>query len=212
MLVLAACALALISPLLAARWPAALLLHRWCWPLLIWVTLAIQVVVVEVPLPGGLAPVLHVMTYLVALGFVWANRHIPRIMLVAAGAAANGITIALNNGVLPASAGAVASAGIDPHTAFANSAIIDHPTLPWLGDVFAWPAPLPLANTFSVGDVLIVLGILLAAWTGTRQLDWHLPRRSNGKIHDDSDTSTNHRPMPGPPAPHARGQEGARQS
>ena len=212
MLVLAACALALISPLLAGRWPAGLLLHRWRWPLLIWATLAIQVVVVEVPLPGGLAPVLHVVTYLVALGFVWANRHIPRILLVAAGAAANGITIALNNGVLPASAGAAAAAGIDPHTAFANSAVVDHPTLPWLGDVFAWPAPLPLANTFSVGDVLIVLGILLAAWTGTRHLDWHLPRRSNGKINDDSDTSTNHRPMPGPPAPHARGQEGARQS
>lgn len=212
MLLLAACALALISPLLAGRWPAALFLHRWRWPLLIWATLAIQVVVVEVPLPGGLAPVLHVVTYLVALGFVWANRHIPRILLVAAGAAANGITIALNNGVLPASAGAAAAAGIDPHTAFANSAVVDHPTLPWLGDVFAWPAPLPLANTFSVGDVLIVLGILLAAWTGTRHLDWHLPRRSNGKINDDSDTSTNHRPMPGPPAPHARGQEGARQS
>jgi len=212
MLVLAACAVALISPLLAGRWPAGLLLHRWRWPLLIWATLAIQVVVVEVPLPGGLAPVLHVVTYLVALGFVWANRHIPRILLVAAGAAANGITIALNNGVLPASAGAAAAAGVDPHTAFANSAVVDHPTLPWLGDVFAWPAPLPLANTFSVGDVLIVLGILLAAWTGTRHLDWHLPRRSNGKINDDSDTSTNHRPMPGPPAPHARGQEGARQS
>ena len=212
MLLLAACALAVLSPLLAGRWPAALLLHRWRWPLLIWATLAIQVVVVEVPLPGGLAPVLHVVTYLVALGFVWANRHIPRILLVAAGAAANGITIALNNGVLPASTGAAAAAGIDPHTAFANSAVVDHPTLPWLGDVFAWPAPLPLANTFSVGDVLIVLGILLAAWTGTRPLDWHLPRRSNGKINDDSDTSTNHRPMPGPPAPHARGQEGARQS
>ena len=212
MLVLAACALALLSPLLAGRWPAGLLLQRWRWPLLIWVTLAIQVVVVEVPLPGALAPVVHVATYLVALGFVWANRHIPRILLVAAGAAANGITIALNNGVLPASAGAVASAGIDPHTAFANSAIVDHPTLPWLGDVFAWPAPLPLANTFSVGDVLIVLGILLAAWTGTRQLDWHLPRRSNGKSDDDSNTSTNHRPMPGPPAPHPRGEESARQS
>src|SRR5450759_5502676 len=170
MLVLAACALALISPLLAARWPAALLLHRWRWPLLIWVTLAIQVVVVEVPLPGGLAPVLHVMTYLVALGFVWANRHIPRIMLVAAGAAANGITIALNNGVLPASAGAAAAAGVESHTTFANSAVIDHPTLPWLGDVFAWPAPLPLANTFSVGDVLIAIGVVLIAWTSTCRL------------------------------------------
>src|SRR5450756_741564 len=86
MLVLAACALALLSPLLAGRWPAGLLLHRWRWPLLIWATLAIQVVLVKVPLPGALAPVLHVVTYLVALGFVWANRRIPRILLVATGA------------------------------------------------------------------------------------------------------------------------------
>jgi Family of unknown function (DUF5317) len=200
MLVLAACALALLSPLLAGRWPAGLLLHRWRWPLLIWAALAIQVVVVEIPLPGELAPVLHVMTYLVALGFVWANRHIRRILLVAAGAAANGITIALNNGVLPASAGAVASAGIESHTTFANSAVIDHPTLPWLGDVFAWPAPLPLANTFSVGDVLIALGVLLAAWTGARQLDWHLPSRNKDTSSNDSDTSINDCPMTGPPA------------
>jgi hypothetical protein len=42
--------------------------------------------------------------------------------------------------------------------------------LPWLGDVFAWPAPLPLANTFSVGDLVIVLGVVVAAWTGTGSL------------------------------------------
>ena len=188
MLLLAACALAVLSPLLAGRWPAALLLHRWRWPLLIWATLAIEVVLVKVPLPGALAPVLHVMTYLVALGFVWANRHIPRILLVAAGAAANGITIALNNGVLPASAGAVASAGIESHTTFANSAVIDHPTLPWLGDVFAWPAPLPLANTFSVGDVLIAIGVVLIAWTGTCRLG-HTPGQRAGTS-DDPDGGT----------------------
>jgi len=42
--------------------------------------------------------------------------------------------------------------------------------LPWLGDIFAWPAPMPLANTFSVGDILIVLGVFVAAWSGTRRL------------------------------------------
>jgi hypothetical protein len=175
MLLPVACVLALLSPLVARRWPAGLLLHRWRWPWLVWATLALQVVVVEVPLPGPLAPILHVLTYAVALGFVWANRAIRGIMLVAAGAAINGITIALNGGVLPASPSAVAAAGIDAHRAFANSAVVSHPILPWLGDVFAWPAPLPLANTFSVGDVLIALGVLLAAWTGTRRLSRRVP-------------------------------------
>jgi hypothetical protein len=197
MLVPAACILALLSPLLLGRWAAGLLLHQWRWPLLIWATLALQVVVVEVSLPGRLAPVLHVATYVVALGFVWANRGIPGIVLVAAGAVSNGITIALNGGVLPASAGAVAAAGIDPHAPFANSAVIGHPTLPWLGDVFAWPVPLPLANTFSVGDALIVLGILVSAWTGTRRLAWHLPSRRSINSTDASNT----RPSPAPSDP-----------
>ena len=178
MLLLATCALALLSPLVAGRWPARPLLHRWRWPLLIWVTLGLQVVAVEVPLPGILAPVLHVLTYAVVLGFLWANRNLTHLLLVAAGAASNGLTIALNGGVLPASQGAVAAAAIDTHMAFANSAVVAHPVLPWLGDVFAWPAPLPLANTFSVGDVLIAIGVVLLAWTGTCRLG-HTPVRED---------------------------------
>ena len=169
-LLLAACVLGLLSPLVTGRWPAGVLLHRWRWPLLVWLTLGLQVVAVEVPLPGVLAPVLHVLTYVVVVGFLWVNRTLTHILVVAAGAASNGITIALNGGVLPASAAAVSAAALDTHMAFANSAVVDHPILPWLGDVFAWPAPLPLANTFSVGDVLIVVGVFVAAWVGSRRL------------------------------------------
>ena len=170
MLVLALCALAVVSPLVALRWPAGLLVHRWRWVLLIWAALAIQVVAVEVAMPEALAATLHVATYVIALGFLWVNRHAAGVWVVGAGAFSNGLTIALNGGVLPASASAVASAGIDPDLAFDNTAVLEHPVLPWLGDVFAWPAPLPLANTFSVGDVLIVAGVFVAAWTGTRRL------------------------------------------
>lgn len=187
-LLLAACVLGLLSPLITGRWPAGVLLHRWRWPLLVWLTLGLQVVAVEVPLPGVLAPVLHVLTYVVVVGFLWVNRTLTRILVVAAGAASNGITIALNGGVLPASAGAVSAAALDTHMAFANSAVVDHPVLPWLGDVFAWPAPLPLANTFSVGDVLIAVGVVLVAWTGTCRLG-HTPGQRAGTS-DDPDGGT----------------------
>ena len=179
MLLLAVCVLGLLSPLLVGRWPAGLLLHTWRWPLLVWLTLGLQVVAVEVPLPGVVAPVLHVLTYVVVIGFLWVNRTLPHIAVVAAGAASNGVTIALNGGVLPASARAVSAAALDPHMAFANSAVVAHPVLPWLGDVFAWPAPLPLANTFSVGDVLIAVGVVLVAWTGTSRLG-HTPNHGAG--------------------------------
>ena len=170
MLVLALCVLAVASPLVAGRWPAGLLLHRWRWALVIWVALALQVVAVEVPMPEALAASLHIATYVAALGFLWVNRRASGAWIVAAGAFTNGLAIALNGGVLPASASAVASAGLDLNPAFSNSAVLEHPVLPWLGDVFAVPAPLPLANTFSVGDVLIVIGVFVAAWVGSRRL------------------------------------------
>lgn len=158
------------SPLLALRWPAGLLLHRWRLPLLIWAAVVLQFVVIRVTMPQALAGTLHVVTYVAAGGFLWANRRVGGVWVVAAGAVSNGLTIALNGGVLPASARAVAAARIEPDVAFANTAVLQHPVLPWLGDMFAWPAPLPLANTFSVGDILIVAGVFVAAWTGTRRL------------------------------------------
>ncbi|WP_430869226.1 DUF5317 domain-containing protein [Demequina aurantiaca] len=173
MLVVALCIIAVASPLVAGRWPAGLLLHRWRWPLLIWAILAFQVVVLEVSMPTGLAAVLHVLTYVAAIGFLWLNRTVAGVWVVAAGSVLNGVVIALNGGTLPASASAVETAGLDNDLAFANSAVLDDPVMLWLGDVFALPASMPLANTFSVGDVLIVLGVFIAAWTGTRRLGSH---------------------------------------
>ena len=161
MLVLAACVLAVASPLIAGRWPAGLLLRRWRRPWLIWLALGLQIVIIELGAPEPVAPVVHVLTYVIAGVFVWLNRRAAGVLVVGAGAALNGVTIALNGGVLPARAEAVEAAGIDADKAFANTGVLEDPVLPWLGDVFAWPAPLPLANTFSVGDVLIVAGVAL---------------------------------------------------
>ena len=52
---------------------------------------------------------------------------------------------------------------LSPHftqasVAFENSAPVDDAHLAFLGDVFAVPAGWPLANVFSIGDVLIVIG------------------------------------------------------
>lgn len=170
MLVVAWCALALASPLLAGRWPAGLITYRWRWPALVWAVLVFQAFVLEIKLPQGVAPVLHVLTYVAAVAFLWLNRRVTGVWFVAAGAASNGLVIALNGGTLPARSAAVEAAGIDHDLAFANSAVVDNPVLPWLGDYFAWPEPLPLANTFSVGDVLIVAGVFVAAWSGAKRL------------------------------------------
>lgn len=175
MLVLALGALGVLSPLLAWRWPAGLLLHKWRWPLLIWATLVLQVIALQVAMPEGLAAGLHILTYVSAVAFLWLNRAFPGVAIVGLGALSNGLVIALNGGTLPASASAVEKAGLDSNSEFANSAVLEDPVLLWLGDVFAWPAPLPLANTFSVGDVLIVVGVFVAAWSRSQRIPW--PRR-----------------------------------
>ncbi|WP_250446330.1 DUF5317 family protein [Actinotalea sp. C106] len=170
MLLAVACVVAVLSPLIAGRWPAGLLLHRWRLPWLVWVTLLVQGLALTAPLPRGLVAVLHVATYGLALGFLWINRQIPGVPLVGLGAASNAVGIAVNGGVLPVSPAAAAAAGRTHREGFSNAAVLEEPLLPWLGDVVAWPAPLPLANTASVGDVLVLLGVLLAAWSSTRRL------------------------------------------
>ncbi len=132
--------------------------HAWLLPL----ALAAQVVIVEVPgVAREVSVVVHVLSYVVAGAFLWLNRRVSGLWLLGLGAACNGVTIALNGGTLPASPSALAAVGISPEGGFTNSGPLAHPILPWLGDVFATPSWLPLANVFSVGDVLIALG---AAW------------------------------------------------
>ena len=166
MLVLVLGALAFLSPFLVWRWPSGVLLNKWKMPLLIWAALIVQTFALVAKIPSGLAATLHVATYVIALVFLWLNRKFPGVLVVGAGAALNGFVIALNGGTLPASAAAVERAGLERDGGFANSGVLEDPILLPLGDVFAWPAPMPLANTFSVGDVLIVVGVWIAVWVG----------------------------------------------
>lgn len=133
--------------------------HR---PWIVLVALGLQVLAISV-VPTWPRPILvaaHLTSYLLAGWFVVENRRVFGLPLIALGGALNGVTIALNGGTLPASRAALARAGIDPVAGdFNNSAVLAHPHLAWLGDVFAVPAGWPLANVFSVGDVLILVGL-----------------------------------------------------
>jgi hypothetical protein len=156
-LVIAACLLALLAPLLAGRSLRPLLSIRLAGLPLVWVALLAQVVALELPLPAWAAATVHVASYVLAAAFLWLNRGLRGLPVLALGAACTGAT-------LPPSAAAVRGAGIAAEDQFLNSSVLPDPVLPWLGDVFAWPQPLPLANVFSVGDILIVLGVGLISW------------------------------------------------
>ena len=125
-----------------------------------------QVLIVSV-FPGkgsaALHTTVHIATYVIVGVFVVLNRRVPWVWLVAFGGDLNFVAIAANGGVMPAAPRALDGAGfaLDP-AGVTNSGAVSHPHLQFLGDVFWIPSSFPMSNVFSVGDVLILVGALLA--------------------------------------------------
>lgn len=132
--------------------------------------------------PHELLEVAHVASYAFAVGFLWANRRVPGLLIIAIGGASNLLVIAANGGVMPASRSALHTAGLeDTPGQFASSIAVGHPKLSFLGDVFAVPASFPVHNVFSVGDIVIVVGAFVLLH---RACDSALFRRRNGDLRE----------------------------
>lgn len=126
------------------------------------VGLLIQVVLFAGPVAdriGNLGVPLYVGSTVMVLAALLRNVAVPGIWIVALGALSNMAAIAANGGYMPAAPGALASLGLRDGPAYSNSAVVAHPALQPLTDIFALPAGLPFANVFSIGDVLIGVGI-----------------------------------------------------
>ncbi len=155
--------------------PAGLAELRIRWPWLIAGALLVQVVLFAGPVAdriGPLGPPIYVGSTMIGIAAVIRNRAIPGMLVIALGAALNLAAIVANGGYMPAGAGAVAAVGDAAVSGYSNSALIAHPALEPLTDVFALPAGLPLANVFSIGDVVIGIGVavvIAAAMRPTRR-------------------------------------------
>jgi Family of unknown function (DUF5317) len=132
---------------------------------LAWGSVLVQTALVSAPssTPRLLGHVVHIASYLMAGAFGIANRRLPGVALICLGGALNFAAIVANGGIMPASATAVRISGLAARKRFDNSGLVPHARLAWLGDIFAIPAKWPLANVFSVGDLLVVLGIGILA-------------------------------------------------
>jgi hypothetical protein len=135
-------------------------------PWLVVIALALQIVAFSPlvdPLPHGSAVVMHVASYGFLLIFVAANLPRPPVMLFGFGVLLNSVTIVANHGYMPARAAALRLAGLPVSVHPHNNSALDgaHTHLWFLGDVVGVPHWLPLANVFSLGDVLIAIGL---AW------------------------------------------------
>jgi hypothetical protein len=117
-------------------------------------------------MPGPAARVLWITSYALLLALVARNRRVFGFVLIGVGIASNLVAILANGGLMPATRHAMEGAGM-AHVRN-NSVSLAHPHVAWLGDRFAWPHWLPLANVFSVGDVLIGVGLLTVIVVGMR--------------------------------------------
>lgn len=130
-----------------------------------------QIMIIYVLEGHGSAPVqrgVHLGTYAAAACFVWLNRELPGMRTLALGGLANVAAIVTNGGVMPTLPSAATLAGFSHATeGFQNSAVTSNAPLWFLGDVFAIPAGVPLANVFSVGDVLLLAAGVAMIWVAT---------------------------------------------
>jgi hypothetical protein len=142
---------------------------RFRWAPLALLGLAVQIALFSDPLAGVIGdagPPIYVASAAVVLVAVLRNLDIAGLPIVALGAGSNLLAIVANGGFMPADpAAAAVIGGISPNS---NSTVMTDPALAPLTDIFAIPAWVPFANVFSVGDVMLGLGIAITIAAGMR--------------------------------------------
>ncbi len=137
---------------------------------------------------------LNFVTYVAVVAVLWRNRELPGRRTITAGTLCNMAAMAVNGGVMPASAWALRTAGLAPtKPGFVSSGLVTNPKLSFLGDIFAVPRWIPFANVFSVGDILIFIGAAFAILSlgGSRLVPgrMHMRRGREATSHEDAASS-----------------------
>ncbi|NLD73898.1 MAG: DUF5317 domain-containing protein [Chloroflexi bacterium] len=139
------------------------------------VALAIQAVVIYLPHHTGTGPwslgaLFLAGSYVALVAVVVLNRHTPGMLLIGAGLAMNYLAMASNGGYMPIAPDALEQAGLG-HLALAGEVgsrilatkdilLPREQTLLWvLSDILVIPDTLPISSVFSVGDVVVALGV-----------------------------------------------------
>jgi hypothetical protein len=133
--------------------------------------LLVQVVLFSEPVAarvGSLGPPLYVASTGVVLVAVVANLHIRGMLIIALGAASNLAAIIANGGYMPTAPAAADVLDRTEPTIYSNSAIVADPALGPLTDIFALPTWLPFTNVFSIGDLLIGVGVAVTVVVAMR--------------------------------------------
>ncbi|MBI1730599.1 DUF5317 domain-containing protein [Candidatus Acetothermia bacterium] len=141
-------------------------------PWLIFVALGIQLLIFPIgkgtPIIPFATEYLHIASYLILGIFVLLNWREWGMVAMAIGALSNFVVISANGGFMPTRIETLRFAGLvtadttlSPGEPFRNNVIMgENAPLGFMGDVFALPAGFPLANVFSIGDVILAIGFI----------------------------------------------------
>jgi Family of unknown function (DUF5317) len=149
---------------------------RFAWWRLALAGLLVQLLLFADPIQeriGAAGPAIYVASTLLVMASLMRNLRLPGLVIVALGAALNLVAVLANGGYMPSSPAAwleLTGTAAVPVAHYSNVVLIGSGTLfPFLGDIFVFPRPLPMATAFSIGDVLIAIGavvFLVAAMRG----------------------------------------------
>ncbi len=135
------------------------------WNGLIFLALSIQVLssTDRLPIPSSLVPSVYVLSNLIALIWLGRNIRVQGIPCAMLGSVSNLAAIVANGGRMPVDGGLLLGA-LPPNRVLATG----QTRLTWLSDRFLLPPPFPFPTVFSIGDLLIGLGIAWLMVAGMR--------------------------------------------
>jgi len=144
--------------------------HLW----LVFVAFLPQFIVIYLPVPRGYFPDWLVVgclltSQILLLGFAWLNRRLPGMPILICGVVLNLAVMSANSGFMPISpqtASRLVSEDIlldiQPGSRIGTKDILLHPQdtrFEWLADRFLTPAWSPYQVAFSLGDILVAIGV-----------------------------------------------------
>jgi Family of unknown function (DUF5317) len=119
----------------------------------------------------GVQQALFLLSHLLLLGFVWRNWRLPGIRIVGLGVVCNLLAIAANGGFMPITpetlvqinpGSTLAQWPVGAHYGYSKDIILlrEDVRLWALSDMLVIPPPFPRPTAFSVGDLLLAVGIV----------------------------------------------------
>ena len=153
---------------------------------LVFAALAVQLTIFTsfgAHVPEGLHRPLHMVSYVLLLAFIAVNVRVPGFWLAGVGVTMNVVVIFANRGYMPTTLEAFRTSGgpprlIQPTGHYLNNVLIGpHTPLWWLGDLFPLPTIIPLSNAVSLGDILMLFGVVAFVYRACTDRIESPPRR-----------------------------------